>query len=146
MKKLGVVIKMSFNSLKNYQGKIYSGMEVGGELNWNYPNGKWSEVKVAPDRWRIKFESSKKRIVPAPLNSGAALRTMYNWFIIADQKVTKVDKDTYQTLLEGIKYKLGHKRPYWKTWSYNYKEQLSYKERVIKILEESLRKLKGGER
>ncbi len=46
------------------------------------------------------------------------------------------------TSMKGVKFKIGHKRPYWKTFSYNYPEQLSYKERVIKILEEILLELK----
>ena len=45
--------------------------------------------------------------------------------------------------MKGIKYKVGHKRPQWRTFSYNYPEQNSYKERVIKVLEDTLSKLKN---
>ena len=44
--------------------------------------------------------------------------------------------------MKGLKFKLGHKRPYWKTFSYNYPEQQTYKEKIITILEEILIDLK----
>ena len=135
----------SFNSLKSFNGRAYSGMSIGSEHNWNYVNATWREQKLTPDKWAIRFEALKKRITPAPTNTGALVRTRYNWFIVADQKAIKKDKDTYQTLLEGFKFKVGHMRPHWRTWSYNYKEQLSYKERVIQILEQTLSELKGSQ-
>ena len=45
--------------------------------------------------------------------------------------------------MKGVKFKIGHKRPYWRTFSYNYPNALyTHKERVIQILEEILKELK----
>jgi len=71
--------------------------------------------------------------------------TRYHWYILADQRVRKVDKDSYETLMEGIKFKLGHKRPYWKGWSYEYPDQMGYRERLIGILEETVSTLRDDQ-
>ena len=47
------------------------------------------------------------------------------------------------TSMNGVKFKIGHKRPYWKAFSYSYHEQVPYKERIIKILEKILVELKN---
>jgi hypothetical protein len=109
-------------------------MFIGSSHDWLYPNGKWHEIKLAPEKWKFTFESVKKRSYTSPDNSGAAKGTTYHWYILADQKATKLDNDSYQTIMEGYKFKIGHKRPYWKTFSYNYDDQLSYNEKVIKAL------------
>lgn len=118
-------------------------MRVGGSHLWNYTNGKWHETKREPDKWSFKFESVKTRINPAPINTGASINTKFHWYIIADQIATKIDNNSYMTSMKGVKFKIGHKRPYWRTFSYNYPNQPSYKERVIKILEEILSELKN---
>jgi hypothetical protein len=132
-----------YDSLKEYEGKIYSGMKVGNSHLWKYSDGKWYEVKEAPDRWNIQYNSVKTRLNhKAPKNSGAKLGTKYHWYILADQIATKLDSNSYQTSMNGLKFKIGHKRPYWRTFSYNYPEQDSYKQKIITILEETLRRLK----
>ncbi|MFX1275071.1 MAG: hypothetical protein ACFFAT_08515, partial [Promethearchaeota archaeon] len=73
---------------------------------------------------------------------GANIGTKYHWYIIADQIATKLDSNSYMTQMKGIKFKIGHKRPHWKTFSYNYPEQQSYKERLISTLEYVLEQLK----
>ncbi len=40
--------------------------------------------------------------------------------------------------MEGLKYKIGHKRPYWKGFSYTYKDQKSYRQKLIEILKDTL--------
>ncbi|MHA1294009.1 MAG: hypothetical protein ACTSQJ_15260 [Promethearchaeota archaeon] len=132
-----------FDSLKKYKNKIYTGMTVGNSHFWNYEKGKWFETKKAPDRWSFKFKCLKTRVNPAPFNTGASLQTKFHWYIIADQIATKLDANSYMTVMNGVKFKIGHKRPHWKTFSYNYPEQLSYKERVINILERILKQLKS---
>lgn len=117
-------------------------MRVGSSHHWNYTNGKWHETKKAPDRWKFKFNSLKTRVIPAPSNTGASIKTKFHWYIIADQIATKIDDNTYMTSMTGVKFKIGHKRPYWKTFSYNYPQQLSYKEKIIEILERALIELK----
>ncbi|MFX1313154.1 MAG: hypothetical protein ACFFHD_11160 [Promethearchaeota archaeon] len=132
-----------YNSYKIHNNKIYTGMKVGSSHYWNYNNGKWYETKEAPDKWSFQFNSLKTRANPAPNNTGASLNTKYHWYIIADQIATKRDNNSYMTFMKGIKFKIGHKRPYWKTFSYNYPEQISYKKRIITILENMLKKLKA---
>ena len=135
---------MAYDDLKDFRGKKYMGMPIGGRHVWDYPNGTWKERKVDPDCWTFSFESVKHRRREAPENSGAPKDTEYHWYIQADQRVRKVDKDTYETLMEGVKHKLAHKRPYWRKWSSQYEDNLSDKERVIMILEDMLKKLKNN--
>ncbi|NVM18825.1 MAG: hypothetical protein HWN80_14005 [Candidatus Lokiarchaeota archaeon] len=132
-----------YDKLKDYNGQIYTGMKIGGMHKWHYTNGEWFETKVAPDQWTFNFQSTKTRFQSAPINSGAQLKTKYHWYLIADQIASKLDANSYITNMKGIKFKIGHKRPNWKTFSYNYPEQESYKERIIKILEKTLKNLKN---
>ena len=136
-------VKVSnYDQLKSYNNKLYSGMKIGYSHHWNYENGKWFETKITPDKWTFNFNSLKTRIKSAPINSGANVGTKYHWYILADQIATKRDSNSYMTQMNGIKFKIGHKRPRWKTFSYNYPEQKSYKEQIIIILENVLKKLK----
>ncbi|MFX0031733.1 MAG: hypothetical protein ACFE8E_07795 [Candidatus Hodarchaeota archaeon] len=128
--------------MKNYKDQIYTGMKVGGTHCWNYNNGKWEETKVAPDQWKMKFNCVKRRMNSAPNNTGAKIGTQFHWYIIADQIATKLDANSYMTDMKGMKFKIGHKRPHWKTFSYNYPEQSSYKERIIRILQNIIDDLK----
>jgi hypothetical protein len=132
-----------YDKLKEFNGKIYTGMRIGGSHKWHYNNGEWHETKIAPDQWSFNFHSIKTRFHSAPINTGAQLKTKYHWYIIADQIVSKLDSNSYITDMKGLKFKLGHKRPNWKTFSYNYPEQESYKERIIRILEKTLENLKN---
>ena len=131
-----------YNNYKIYDKKVYTGMRVGGSHNWNYNNGKWFETKKAPDKWIFSFDSLKTRINPAPKNTGANNKTKFHWYIIADQIATKIDENSYMTSMKGVKFKIGHKRPYWRAFSYDYPNQIAYKERVIHALEETLKELK----
>lgn len=131
-----------YNSLKKYNNKIYTGMRVGLSHQWNYTNSKWYETKKEPDKWSFKFDSIKTRINTAPTNTGASINTQFHWYIIANQIATKIDNNSYMTSMKGVKFKIGHKRPYWRTFSYNYPDQPTYKERVIEILEKVLSELK----
>lgn len=136
---------MAFNDTKLFNGKRYSGMSVGTGHLWNYPNGVWEETKVADDKWHIRFTSVKCRSKPAPEGSGCALGTGYHWYIMADQCVRKVSKDEYQTLMEGLKFKIGHRRPYWNNWSYTYPEQPTYRQKLIEVLRRTLQQLEADE-
>ncbi|HMA05855.1 MAG TPA: hypothetical protein VKO45_08015 [Methanomicrobiales archaeon] len=135
---------MAFDDLKEFQGRIYSGMAVGGEHLWVYPEGIWEERKVAPDRWDFRFSSLKRRARSAPEGSGAPVGTGYHWFILAHQRVRKRDKDTYETLMEGIKFKVAHRRPHWRFWSTEYPDHESEREILIRILEAQLEQLRSG--
>lgn len=133
---------MSYDTLKSHNGQRYSGMPIGCSHTWNYPNGLRTEKKVAPDQWTFGFKSLKVRDKPAPAGSGASLGSQYHWYVLASQKVRKLDADSYQTLMEGLKFKVAHKRPHWRKWSCEYEEQLSEQERITQILEKVLSNLK----
>ena len=135
--------RKSYDELKEFNGQKYTGMKIGGKHSWNYDKGIWNEVKVTPDRWNFKFRSAKIRTHQAPIGTGAFVNTEYHWYIIADQRVIKLDENSYDTIMEGAKFKIGHKRPTWKQWSY---KQASYEDRVIQILEKILGKLKAKKR
>ncbi len=134
---------MAYDDLKEFNGRKYMGMPIGGKHVWNYPNGTWKEKKVEPDSWVFTFKSMKLRRKEAPMNSGAPINTEYHWYILADQRVRKVDKDSYETVMEGVKRKLSHKRPYWRKWSSEYQNNISDRDRIIAILEDMLIRLKG---
>lgn len=134
-----------YDRLKKYGNKKYTGMKVGGKHYWRYDEGKWYEVKKSPDEWKITFNCVKQRYHKAPINSGASVGTKYHWYIIADQIAEKLDANSYITMMKGLKYKIGHQRPYWKNFSYKYPEQKSYKQKVIEVLERTLVQLKNDD-
>jgi len=144
LSKESLLPRRKYDSLKEYLGHNYSGMRVGGIHQWHYQDGIWTETKTTPDQWEIDFKSKKRRFYQAPAQSGAQIGTDFHWFIMADQIATKVNEDIYDTNLFGLKFKIGHKKPHWKNFSYTYPGQLSYKDRVIRILESYLAALKQG--
>jgi len=133
--------KNTYDSLKKHNKEIYSGMKIGGTHYWNYNQGKWVETKKSPIKWKFTYNAIKTRNYLAPINSGASNQTKFHWYIIAEQFAEKIDANSYLTTMRGSKFKLGHKRPYWRTFDYNYPEQIQLKERIIKILENTLKKL-----
>ena len=133
---------MAYDDVKEFEGETYSGMAVGGEHTWLYPNGLWKETKVAPDRWDFTFNSIKERERSAPPGSGVPVGTQYHWYLLADQRVRKIDADSYTTFMSGVKYKLAHKRPHWRKWSSEYPEQTAETEKLINILEGTLARLR----
>src|SRR6266704_4658425 len=134
---------MAYDDVKEFEGETYAGMAVGGEHTWLYPNGLWRETKVAPDRWDFDFSSIKERERSAPPGSGVPVGTQYHWYILADQRVRKIDADSYTTFMSGVKYKIAHKRPHWRKWSSEYPEQPSETEKLIDILEGTLARLRS---
>ncbi|MBD3351790.1 MAG: hypothetical protein GF364_09925 [Candidatus Lokiarchaeota archaeon] len=133
-----------YDKMKEYNGQKYSGMQIGSSHKWHYNDGVWIEKKITPDQWEINFKCNKLRFHQAPVNSGAKVKTKYHWYIIADQKAQKLNSNTYETIMNGIKFKIGHKRPSWKKWSYHYPQQKSYREKIIEILENILNNLKNN--
>ena len=135
---------VAYNDLKESGGRVYTGMPVGGEHAWVYPRGIWQERKLDPDRWTFTFSSLKTRARSAPEGSGAVIGTGYHWFLIAHQRVRKRDKDSYETFMEGVKFKIAHRRPHWHHWSTEYPDQEPEREKLIRILEEELARLRSG--
>lgn len=134
---------MSYDDPKVWQGRHYSGMRVGGRHDWDYTGGRWQETKVAPDQWEVRFRSLKRRRHHAPVGSGAEPGTGFHWFLLAHQRVRKLDEDTYETFLEGSKWKVGHRKPGWRKWSTEYPEGTPARERIAEILEATARQLRG---
>ena len=128
-------IAKSYNEFKQFEGRRYTGMKVGGRHKWSYDKGEWKEVKVAPDRWEFTYAVPKRRAGHAPPGSGVPVDTEYHWYILAHQNVRKLDENTYTTAMTGLKYKLAHKRAGSETWSASDKAQRG---RLIRILQEMI--------
>src|SRR5688500_2694879 len=103
-------IAKTYNAFKEFEGRKYTGMKVGGRHKWYYAKGEWKEKKVAPDRWEFTLAVPKRRAGHAPPGSGVPIGTEYHWFIVAHQNVRKLDENTYTTAMTGLKYKVAHKR------------------------------------
>jgi len=136
---VGNNIPSSYNLVKEFQGKKYTGMKVGGRHLWYYDKGEWREKKVAPDKWEFTYNVKKRRAWNAPEGSGVPLGTQYHWYILADQTVSKMDANIYSTSMSGLKYKLSHKRADRQYWSATEDAQRT---RLIKILEVIITRLK----
>ena len=74
-----------YNALKSFNGRVYSGMAIGGSHTWSYDQGQWKETKVEPDLWKVDFETTKRRARNAPKGSGAPVGTEYHWLVVAHQ-------------------------------------------------------------
>jgi hypothetical protein len=140
-KKSGVKkdISKSYNQFKEFQGKNYTGMRVGRTHKWYYDKGEWKEKKVTPDKWQFSYNVTKRRAGNAPEGSGVPVGTEYNWYILANQNVKKLDANNYTTSMIGLKYKLAHKRADRNNWSLSDNAQ---RKRLIEILESLIENIK----
>jgi hypothetical protein len=129
----------AYNQYKEFEGRKYTGMKVGGTHYWYYDRGEWKEKKVAPDKWEFTYATNKRRAWNAPEGSGVPVGTEYHWYILAHQNVRKLDANIYTTSMDGLKYKLAHKRVGLNRWSLTENAQ---REQLIKILEEYIVQLK----
>ena len=59
-------ISKTYNELKEFEGKQYAGMKVGGSHKWYYDKGEWKEKKVTPDKWEFTYDVIKRRAWNAP--------------------------------------------------------------------------------
>ena len=59
-------ISTAYNDYKEFEGRKYTGMRVGGVHHWYYENGEWKEKKVAPDKWEFTYATNKRRAWNAP--------------------------------------------------------------------------------
>lgn len=128
-----------YNRIKEFEGKKYTGMRVGGSHSWCYRQGEWNETKVSPDRWQFTYAVNKRRKWVAPEGSGAPVGTEYHWYILARQNVRKLNANEYSTSMAGTKYKLAHRRAGNKEWSASDRVQLRH---LIAILEENIIELR----
>jgi hypothetical protein len=128
----------SYNTFKEHGGKQYTGMAVGRSHKWYYDKGEWKETKITPDLWRISYAVTKRRAGRAPEGSGATVGTAYHWYILAHQRVQKLNANDYSTSLLGLKYKIAHKRADKGKWSAKTPTQRNH---LIKFLKDMLREL-----
>jgi hypothetical protein len=134
------LFSMSYNEYKQFEGKKYTGMKVGGSHRWYYDKGEWKEKKIRPDKWEFTYAVNKRRVWPAPEGSGVPVGTEYHWYILAHQNVKKLDANNYTTSMTGLKYKLAHKRAEKEKWNAS---DYSQKKRLIQILNELIVQLEG---
>ena len=132
-------ISKGYNEYKEFEGRKYTGMRVGGTHEWYYDKGEWKEKKIAPDKWEFTYATNKRRAWNAPEGSGARVGTEYHWYILAHQNVRKLDANSYATSMTGLKYKLAHKRIWRKRWNATDSAQ---RKRLIQILQELIDQLK----
>ena len=116
----------SYETIKNYNGKQYVGMQIGRSHKWYYDKGEWKDKKITPDLWEIRYAVTKRRAGKAPKGSGAPVGTGYHWYILAHQEVIKLNADDYTTVLSGLKYKIAHKRAAKGNWSHLLRKEKLY--------------------
>jgi len=110
-------LSASFNKFKNFNGKLYTGVQIGRGHHWTYDPGDWKETKITPDLWEISYAVTKRRVGHAPEDSGVPVGTEYHWYILAHQTARKLNANDYETKMTGLKFKLAHKRADKGKWS-----------------------------
>jgi hypothetical protein len=110
-------VSASYNKVKTFGGRPYTGMSIGRSHKWFYDKGEWKETKITPDLWALSYAVTKRRAGKAPEGSGAAVGTGYHWYIVAHQNVNKLNADDYSTSMSGLKFKLAYKRAATGKWS-----------------------------
>jgi hypothetical protein len=136
---------MLYGDAKEFHGKQYHGMRVGGVHRWDYPDGVWEEQKLDTGRWKVAFRSLKRRRSKAPRGSGAGVGSGYHWLIVAHQWVRKLDANTYSTVMEGHKYLVSFKKPDWGKWNTQFRNQKGARAKTIKCLQDAVARLEAGE-
>jgi hypothetical protein len=131
-------VSESYNRFKQFEGRQYTGMQVGRSHKWYYDKGVWKETKITPDLWRLVYSVTKRRAGKAPKGSGVPVGTAYHWCILAHQRVEKLNEDDYSTTLMGLKYKVAHKRAADNKWS---AKTATQRQHLIKFLKEMIREL-----
>jgi hypothetical protein len=131
-------IAASYNAVKNFQGRRYTGMKVGRGHTWNYDAGQWKETKITPDEWAFSYAVTKRRKGKAPEGSGVPVGTEYHWYILGHQIVKKLNANDYSTSLEGTKYKLAHRRADHDKWNIS---ETTQRRHLLKLLQAAIDKL-----
>jgi hypothetical protein len=130
----------SYNRYKLFQGQQYTGMTIGRSHKWYYDKGIWIDKKVTPEKWLINYEVTKRRAGKAPEGSGVPVGTEYHWYIMAHQMVKKLDANSYSTAMNGLKFKLAHKRKDKDKWNISDKTQRNH---LIRILRDFIAELEA---
>src|SRR3989442_7802655 len=61
---------MAYDDLKEFEGETYTGVAIGGEHTWLYPNGLWRAKKGRAAPWVVTMPPIKKAGTRAPPRSG----------------------------------------------------------------------------
>jgi hypothetical protein len=116
-KKSSKDLSAGYDKFKNYNGKMYTGVQIGRGHHWHYDEGDWKETKITPDLWEVSYAVTKRRVGHAPEFSGVPVGTEYHWYILAHQTAKKLNANDYETKMTGLKFKLAHKRADKEKWS-----------------------------
>jgi hypothetical protein len=46
-------LSAGYNRFKTFNGKLYTGVQIGRGHHWNYDKGDWKETKSTPDLWEV---------------------------------------------------------------------------------------------
>jgi hypothetical protein len=139
------VVALGYDDVKlSPSGSKYAGAPIGLTHEWDYA-GRWRETKLERDRWAMAFRAMKRRHVAAPMGSGAKQDSCFYWLIVATQRARKVDANAYTTLMEGVKWKLAHKRADRAVWSHEYRGAATLRQRTILALRSTLAALEHEE-
>ena len=133
-------LSASFNKFKSFNGKLYTGVQIGRGHHWNYDAGDWKETKITPDLWEISYKVTKRRVGHAPDFSGVTVGTEYHWYILAHQTAVKLNANDYDTKMTGLKFKLAHKRADKGKWSVSGPTQRKHLIAFLKDFVEQLEK------
>ena len=117
-----------------YDCRRLAGMTTGRAHHWLYGTGEWKEKKVAPEKWEIVYNATKRRADRAPESSGAQVGSAYHWFVLAHQYEEKINANEYATRMVGLKYKLSHKRAGKVRWNASGKAQKRHLAEILKCL------------
>ena len=128
----------TYDRFKMFEGRRYTGMQIGRSHKWYYDEGEWKETKVTPDLWRIDYAVTKRRAGHAPEGSGVPVGTEYHWYVLAHQNVVKLNANDYSTALTGLKFKIAHKRASTGKWNVSPEVQ---RKRMIRFLREVIQQL-----
>lgn len=133
-------LSKNYNEFKEFEGKQYTGMQVGRSHHWKYDQGDWVETKITPDLWEISYSVTKRRKGHAPEGSGVPVGTEYHWYILAHQNATKLNANDYATSMSGLKFKLAHKRAGKDKWSTSAPTQRKH---LVKFLKDIIAQLEA---
>lgn len=136
---------MGYDDVKVAGKRRYTGMKIGGTHHWDYPDGVWTETKTSPDRWNVRFTSTKRRKRRAPEGSGAKTGAEYHWFILAHQRARKLDANSYATDLAGMKLMVAFRQPGWERWSSQFKGHRKQRQILIDYFRKAIEALEAQE-
>ena len=118
------------------QGNPYGFRPGNSRYQWDFLKGKWLERRIDANEHsfvlKARFEKTKDAF---PTLTGD-IGTEFRWFVCADQIARKVDDNAFETLMSGLRFLVGYKKPKWKQFSHEYDTSIGYTNRVLEILKQ----------